>query len=88
MIGSGLARLRQFMFDWMHVCVVKGIFNVEAGMLLGLMAQKEGKTHTDVHRYVQAFQYPARLKGGASATHVFEKRSGPWVPLACQASQA
>jgi hypothetical protein len=85
----GSRMINTIMFDWMHVYLVKGNFNVEAGQLLALMHKNDGISHTDVHDYVQGFEYPARLRGGQSAKSVFEKRTDKLCsPLKCSASEA
>jgi hypothetical protein len=75
-------------YDWMHVYVVNGFFNIEAGKLLGQLAQAQ-ITHQQIHVFCQTFQWPHRLASrSASGKSVFQKRAKTWDNLKCSASDA
>jgi hypothetical protein len=78
--------INMIMFDWMHVYIVNGIFNVEVGLLLGQLRRRNIR-FGDLQNFVQKFSWPARLQGN-SASGVFEKRTGKLAdPLKCSASE-
>ena len=76
-------------FDYRHVYFVKGIFNIEAGLLLDLLKSREltGRriTHSEIHRFFEGFTWPHHSNAGKS---ICEKRSDDGGPLACSASEA
>jgi hypothetical protein len=76
------------MWDWMHIYIVNGTFNLEVGLLLGRLA-RVSVTYKNMHNFVQGFVWPARLSSrSASGIEVFEKRTGKVDdPLKCSASE-
>ncbi|CAE7505416.1 unnamed protein product, partial [Symbiodinium sp. CCMP2592] len=74
------------MFDWMHVYLVSGLFNVLTGLFLGDL-HHNGWKHNDIERFARTFTWPARLRG-AAPKDVLQKRGSYSDPLKCSASEA
>ena len=79
--------VKVIMYDWMHVYLVSGIFNHEAGLLLIELHKHAGLSHDVLHDFCQHFNWPARLKS-VSGKNVFQKRSAGASDLKCSASEA
>ena len=76
--------ISSLMFDWMHVYLVNGIWNLEVGALMCKLHTHLHISHTDIHNFVSTFHWPDKK----NARHVFEKRSKKTQhPLACSASE-
>lgn len=74
------------MFDWMHVYLVNGLFNVLTGLFLGDL-HVQGWKGPDIQRFADGFTWPARLRG-AAPKDVLHKRGSPSDSLKCSASEA
>ncbi|CAE7536265.1 unnamed protein product [Symbiodinium sp. CCMP2592] len=74
------------MFDWMHVYLVSGLFNVLTGLFLGDL-HHNGWKHNDIERFARTFTWPARLRG-AAPKDVLQERGSYSDPLKCSASEA
>ncbi|CAE7247445.1 unnamed protein product [Symbiodinium sp. CCMP2592] len=73
------------MFDYFHVYLVNGIFNVLTGFFLGEL-HNHGWKHNDIDRFANGFTWPSRLRG-AAAKDILQKRK-PSETLKCGASEA
>lgn len=72
--GIDVKPVTGIMFDWMHVYVASGIFNLEAGLLLAAL-QSKGIGQGEFHRQLQAFNWPTKLASKAvSGQNVFAKK--------------
>ena len=74
------------MFDWMHVYLVNGLFNVLTGLFLRDL-HVHGWKGPDIQRFADGFTWPARLRG-AAPKDVLHKRGSPGDSLKCSASEA
>lgn len=76
------------MFDWMHIYVVSGVWNVEIGALMHKLHQHLHVSSKDMHDFVSSFRWPDSLN--QTAKNVFEKRPRKGIdqPLSCSASEA
>ncbi|CAE7430530.1 unnamed protein product [Symbiodinium sp. CCMP2592] len=74
------------MFDWTHVYLVSGLFNVLTGLFLGDL-HHNGWKHNDIERFARTFTWPARLRR-AAPKDVLQKRGSYSDPLKCSASEA
>ncbi|CAE7216947.1 unnamed protein product [Symbiodinium sp. CCMP2592] len=74
------------MFDWTHVYLVSGLFNVLTGLFLGDL-HHNGWKHNDIERFARTFTWPARLRG-AAPKDVLQKRGSYSDALKCSASEA
>jgi hypothetical protein len=61
------------MFDWMHIYLVSGIFQIEMSLLLALLTPLR-ITHVDLHRWCSSFSFPKRLESKSASKNVFEKK--------------
>ena len=61
------------MYDWMHVYLVTGLWNLECGLVLRCIWKKLKIKFAEVHSFVSKFQWPGRV--GVDAKNIFEKRS-------------
>lgn len=76
------------MYDWMHCYVVGGAFNLEVGLLLGMLASIS-VGHLAVHSFFQEFTWPLQIGSkGVSGKNVFAKRSAVAGMLKCSASES
>ena len=73
------------MFDWLHIYLVNGIFNVLTGYFLGDL-HNHGWKHDDIDHFANGFVWPSRLRG-AAAKDILQKRK-PSEALKCGASEA
>jgi hypothetical protein len=75
-------------FDYQHVYFVKGIFNIESGLLLDLLKNKTiggmKMTHTVINDFFKTFTWPSLNNKGKQ---ICEKRSSDGGALACSASE-
>ena len=62
----------QFMYDWMHVYLQGGLWNLEAGLLLGVLWDHLKIKYTDIHKWISGFTFPGVSDAGKN---VFEKKS-------------
>lgn len=75
-------------FDWMHVYLVHGVYNVEVGCLLQLLKAKMRISHKAIDSFFKEFTWPLSLS--QTGKTVFEKRTADGnniVALQCSASQ-
>ena len=73
------------MYDWFHIYLVHGIFNIHTGLFLGDLHQHGWKSHT-IDEFANSFTWPARIRGGASK-NLLHKRSSHSEALKCSASE-
>ena len=75
-------------FDWMHVFVVNGIWNLECGLLISEL-NKNGVKPSELHAFMSTLIWPASVssKSACGAT-AFQKRSTNDEPFKCSASEA
>ena len=73
------------MYDFFHIYLVHGIFNVHTGMFLADL-HNEGWQSEAIDKFANEFSWPARLRGGA-AKDLLRKRK-PSDALKCSASEA
>ena len=83
-LRSILKPATMLMYDWMHVYMVSGAFNHEAGLLLSLLHQELRISNKEIHIFVNKFTWPKLMPATGKA--VFEKRSGTGE-LKCSASE-
>lgn len=75
-------------WDWMHVFVVKGIWNLEVGFLVSELNKNGVKPH-DIHAFMQTLIWPASIGSkSASGANAFHKRSIDDESFKCSASEA
>ncbi len=78
-------------YDYQHVYLVHGIFQMESGMLLDrLKSEPAGPRrvrHGDIHLWFQTFIWPKVHRRTSNGRNVFEARSESGGPLACSASE-
>lgn len=74
------------MYDWMHVYLVGGAFNHEAGLLLSLLHLRARLTHKEIHTFVNKFNWQVLMP--STGSKVFEKRTAISGELKCSASEA
>ena len=76
-------------FDWMHVYLVSGIFNVQVGQLMRHL-KPEGITYSMLHEYVSVFHWPAFMNAKHGTSCFTAKRAkthwDDWQ-LKCTASE-
>lgn len=76
------------MYDWMHICLVNGIYNLEVGCLLKAMRPMR---YYDVDKFFAQFTWPWHAKSQGKT--VFRKRGDDAegkkkpTPLSCSASE-
>ena len=90
LLNTGFNVASAVCMDYQHVYFVKGIFNIEAGLLLDLLkdAKRTAKriVHTEIYNFCEQFTWPHQSK--YTGKTVFEKRSDDGGALACSASEA
>eukprot|EP00439_Symbiodinium_sp_Y106_P066201 s4862_g10.t1 len=74
------------MYDWFHIFLVNGIFQILTGFLLGEL-HSEGWKAEAIDRFANGFSWPARIRGGASK-NLLHKRGASRDTLKCSASEA
>ena len=57
------------MFDWLHIYLVNGIFNVLTGCFLGDF-HNHGWKHDVIDRFANGFVWPSRLRGAAAKVRI------------------
>lgn len=73
------------MFDWFHIYLVNGIFNIITGFLLATL-HKGGWKQDAIGEFAQGFTWPARLRGGG-LKGILDKRGSSGDALKCSASE-
>lgn len=76
------------MWDWMHIYVAGGIYQVEMGLLLEQL-RGCGVSQADLHATLQGFSFPRGIASrGVTGRNVFEKKLQGSDPIKCSASEA
>ena len=79
--------ISSLMYDWMHVYFVNGLWNKEAGLLLGVLYRHCKIRYTSIHEFMQNYTWPQHLSN--SCKKVFEtKAQVTQGPVSCTASDA
>ena len=67
--------ITMLMYDWMHIYVSSGIFQLEVNLLL-VVLKRVRVTHTQIHNFLSTFTWPARIRGvsGQNAFRKLEKK--------------
>ena len=73
------------MYDWMHIYMVTGVFNLLTGFFLGDL-HDHGFTAETIETFFKQFTWPARTRG-AAPKDALQKRSKKDGPLKCGASE-
>ncbi len=71
-LASVFGPVSSLMYDWMHVYLQGGLWNLEAGLLLGVLFDHLKIKYTDIHKWISDFTFPGRSNAGRN---VFEKKS-------------
>ena len=72
--ARSLPLVSTWMFDWLHVYCVTGLFNLELGLLLPVI-YAAGYSHTAMHQFLAALQWPQHLTSRRQETlRHFEKK--------------
>ena len=71
---SVIKPLSSIMFDWMHIYLVQGLWNMETGFVLKML-QKRKVTQLQLDIFVSSFKLPSALK--SSGIDIFEKPHKP-----------
>ena len=75
-------------YDWMHIYLVNGIWNLECGHLLAEL-NNAGIQTSEIHLFLNSLIWPiAYSSKGCSGKDVFQKRSSSGGALKCSASEA
>ena len=53
---------RVAMYDWMHVFLVNGVFNINMGLLMRELKPAAGISYATLHDYVSLFNWPSSVK--------------------------
>ena len=61
------------MFDWMHILLVGGVFNLHAALLL-VVLKEAGYTQAVLHSWIQKWVMPKRMQTGNSAADIMDER--------------
>ena len=62
------------MYDWMHVWLVGGVFNIHMGLLMQHL-KPHGLTYAIMHEYASMFNWPAAMKGNTGVDALTTKRA-------------
>ena len=74
-------------FDWMHIFVVNGIWNLECGLLIAEI-NKHGVRPSELHQFFDTLVWPSSISSkSASGSTAFHKRASNDDPLKCSASE-
>ncbi len=65
---------RVAMYDWLHVWLVGGVFNIHMGLLMRHLKPK-GLTYAVLHEYASLFRWPAAVKGNTGVDALTTKRA-------------
>jgi len=75
MLMSIIKPMEMTMYDWMHVFLVSGIFQIEVGLLLQCLSRELRISCKELHDFTILFRWPVRLESRtASAKNAFEKK--------------
>ena len=66
------------MYDWFHIFLVNGIFQILTGFLLGEL-HSEGWKAEAIDRFVNGFTWPARIRPAPART-CYTKEVPPGIP--------
>ena len=75
--ARSLPLVSTWMFDWLHIYCVTGLFNLELGLLLPVI-YAAGYSHTALHQFMAALRWPQHLTTRRQeALRHFEKKHEP-----------